>query len=70
MLPPRLPNPDRRFGRWVFAGVVALFAITWLALLPRLAREPDFSEAFSRVEAQGIDSGALFYTDHPRALQE
>ncbi|NOZ40849.1 MAG: hypothetical protein GXP24_11570 [Planctomycetes bacterium] len=71
---PSLSNPDlcnqdrpRWFGRLLFVMVVALAAVFWLACLPRLARQPGFAAAFQRVESRGVDPGALFYTDHPRA---
>ncbi len=60
----------RRFGRLVFVAVVAFAAVFWLAYLPRLAQQPGYAEAFDRVESRGVDPGALFYTDHPRALGE
>jgi len=62
------PDRPRWFSRLVFVTVVALAAVFWLAYLPRLAQQPGFAEAFERVESQGVDPGALFYTDHPRAL--
>lgn len=67
---PRLLNLDRQWGRLLFAAVVAVVAIVWLAYLPRLAQEAEFIEAQTRLESQGIDPGAFFYTDHPRALTE
>ena len=79
MSPSRLPSLEvespspkgrGRFQGLLLATVVALVAIIWLAYLPRLAQGPEFVEEFTRIESQGIDPGALFYTDHPRALNE
>ena len=65
----RNANRPRRFNRLLFGAMVALAAMFWLAFLPRLAQQPGYAEAFKRVESHGVDPGALFYTDHPRALK-
>ncbi len=57
-------------SRLLFVTVAALAAALWLVYLPRLAQQPAFVETLERVESQGVDPGALFYTDHPRALAD
>ncbi|MEN0110677.1 MAG: hypothetical protein AAF805_08115 [Planctomycetota bacterium] len=42
-------------------------AILWLAVLPRLAQSPAFAAQRADLAERGIDSAAVFYTDHPFA---
>lgn len=53
-----------------YARLVAFTAIAaavWLVALPRLAATPAVRDAAERHERLGVDPGALFYSDHPRA---
>ncbi len=55
-----------RQGQVVFAiGLVAIVWI-WVVLLPQISRHLDDSLESQQREAMGMDTRAVFYTDHPR----
>jgi hypothetical protein len=47
------------------ALVVAAVSIIWLAVLPRLGRQPAIERYIQQNEALGIDPSAKFYTELP-----
>ncbi len=52
-----------------FAGVLRLglsmllMAVIWLQVLPWIAAQPKMAAHLRRLENQGIDPGAMFYTE-------
>lgn len=77
---PPLPSHDSRLTRdehedarrphgWrSLAVIVAAAALTWLAILPRVAEWPPVRAYIAENERLGIDPSAKFYTEMP--LQE
>ena len=49
---------------------VGLGGVIWGYLLPQIALTPTFQERTERLQQQGIDPAALFYSEHPRAFGE
>jgi hypothetical protein len=41
----------------------ALIAVTWLVLLPAVARQPRLQSRMAEFEARGINPGAMYYTE-------
>ncbi|MGF1579259.1 MAG: hypothetical protein ACFCD0_07830 [Gemmataceae bacterium] len=50
--------------QWLLlTAIVGLLAILWLVVLPHLGSHPSYSQRMERLERQGIDPSALFYTE-------
>ncbi|MEO8270791.1 MAG: hypothetical protein ABI557_13795 [Aureliella sp.] len=47
----------------VFATLILLLAGIWLVVLPWVARQPKMADHLHWLEDQGIDGGALYYTE-------
>ncbi len=53
-----------RVGKYIrFAIAMSVVAIMWTVVLPWLAARPQIAQHLDRLEAQGIDGGAMFYTE-------
>ena len=50
-------------GRRRLVAIVAAVVLLWLFVLPAIGQNPAMRAAIAEREAQGIDSGAMFYTD-------
>ena len=73
---PPLPSPadappaapcGQRWGR--FAAAVAITAVVWLQVLPRLATWPAVQERIARHERLEINPGAIYYTESDATRQ-
>lgn len=52
------------FRRWAsLFGCVALMAIVWLTVLPRIARMPAVADHIQQMEQEHIQVDAMFYTE-------
>ena len=49
--------------RYTLLAIVAITAFTWLVLLPWIARQPEMKSHLSELDRQGIDGGAMYYTE-------
>jgi hypothetical protein len=57
-----------RLGWGPFVGAVGVMLIVWLVLLPALSDRPAFQACVARLNAQGIDPSAIFYTEQAVSL--
>jgi len=60
----------RRKGVLVLLVVLGLWTTIWLVVLPRISKIDRFHEYHALLEEQGIDPGAIFYTEHAFAFTE
>ena len=54
---------NSRRNQLVFAILTLILAGIWLVLLPWIARQPQMATHLQWLEEQGIDGGAMFYTE-------
>jgi hypothetical protein len=50
-------------GRIGLLAIIALTLAVWLIVLPWIARQPDMHRHLSELDRQGIDGGAMYYTE-------
>ena len=57
-------SSEHRHNGWLTLGVVVLaVAVIWTVVLPWLGTQPRVRARIDRLERQGIDPAALFYSD-------
>lgn len=56
-------------GRWQLGCILMIVALLWGLVFPAVSETEFQMEKQRRIEEQGIDPMAMFYTDHP-ATQE
>jgi len=44
-------------------AVTVVMLVTWLVVLPWIARQPSMQRHLSELDRQGIDGGAMYYTE-------
>lgn len=49
--------------RFALVSIAGLTVVIWLLLLPWVARQPRMQQHLSELERQGIDGGAMYYTE-------
>ncbi|XZE43226.1 hypothetical protein SH467x_002779 [Pirellulaceae bacterium SH467] len=54
-----------RNGRWLLFSVAAFGSAIWLGVLPRIAEMESVQQRVQRYRDAGIETGAVFYSDHP-----
>jgi len=60
-----------KFRQALLFGTAILFtAGLWGFVLPHLAQQPAMHDKVEHLRQHGIDSGALFYSDHPAAFSD
>jgi len=65
------PNTNSKFRQTFLFGAAILFIVgLWGFVLPRLAQQPAMRGKVEHLRQLGIDSGALFYSDHPAAFSD
>lgn len=56
-------------GEWKYQpqcrliALTSLMLVTWLVVLPWIARQPSMERHLSELDRQGIDGGAMYYTE-------
>ena len=55
----------KRRGWLALGGTALAIALVWLYVLPALSRRATTAERLHRLDQQGIDASAMFYTDLP-----
>lgn len=58
--PSQISLANRRFG---LAIAILILAALWLVALPWIARQPRMAAHIQWLEDQGIDAGAMYYTE-------
>lgn len=48
---------------WRFTLAVAALAAVWMVVLPWIASQPQMDAHLQELDRQGIDGGAMFYTE-------
>jgi len=54
----------------LFGAAILFTAAMWGFVLPHLAQQPAMRDKVEHLHQLGIDSGAMFYSDHPAAFSE
>ncbi len=57
------PSATLNSGGRRLAAIAAAISVLWLFVLPAIGERDSMRAAIDAREAQGIDSGAMFYTD-------
>ncbi len=50
-------------GWLALTGWIALIAVVWLGVLPRVAQQPDVRDRRKDLDARQVDPSAMFYTE-------
>jgi len=59
-----------RQQRLLLGAAILFSAVLWGFVLPRLSQQPAMRSKVEHLRQRGIDSGAMFYSDHPAAFAE
>ena len=61
-------RPNYR-GWMAFTSTIAIVAVVWLLVLPRLSHWEPVRQRREHLERAGVDPAAFFYDDHPASRQ-
>lgn len=56
---------SKRKGRVLLGSIVAIGTFIWLGVLPRIAEMESVQQRVQKYRDAGIETGAVFYSDHP-----
>ncbi|AMV34019.1 hypothetical protein VN12_17955 [Pirellula sp. SH-Sr6A] len=56
---------SKRKGQGVLCGIAVLVAAIWLGVLPQIAEIESVQRRVQKFRDAGIETGAVFYSDHP-----